>query len=88
MKSAEAAATYKPTSEYAALPDYESFESYGARARLETLQELKQADLAKWKRVVVYSFGAGEGFLLDRLNPKWREGYFQHLFTLDNYFEN
>lgn len=88
VKSAEAAATYKPTPEYAALPDYESFESYAARARLETLKELKQADLAKWRRVVVYSFGAGEGFLLYRLDPKWREGYFQHLFTLDPYFEN
>ena len=88
VKSAEAAATYKPTPEYAALPDYESFASYAPRARSDTLTELKQADLAKWKRVVVYSFGAGEGFLLDRLNPKWRDGYFQQLFTLDPYFEN
>lgn len=88
VKSAEAAATYKPTPEYAALPDYESFASYAARARSDTLTELKQADLAKWKRVVVYSFGAGEGFLLDRLNPKWRDGYFEHLFTLDPHFGN
>jgi hypothetical protein len=88
VKSAEAAATYKPTPEYTALPDYESFESYAARARSETLEELRQADLAKWQRVVVYSFGASEGFLLDRLNPKWRDGYFQELFTLDPYFEN
>lgn len=88
VKSAEAAATYKPSAEYVALPDYESFKSYAARARSDTLNELKQADLAKWKRSVVYSFGASEGFLLDRLNPKWRDGYFQHLFTLDPYFEN
>jgi hypothetical protein len=86
VKSAEAAADYKPTPEYAALADYESFESYAKRARSETLKELKEADLAKWKRVFVYSFGAGEGFLLDRLNPAWKDGYFQHLFTLDPYF--
>jgi hypothetical protein len=86
VKSAEAAADYKPTAEYAALADYESFESYAKRARGETLKELQQADLAKWKRVSVYSFGAGEGFLLDRLNPAWKDGYFQHLFTLDPYF--
>jgi hypothetical protein len=49
----------------------ESFASYAARARGETLKELKEADLANWQRVVVYSSGAGEGFLLDRLNPKW-----------------
>jgi hypothetical protein len=86
VKSAEAAADYKPTAEYAALADYESFPDYARRARSETMQELKQADLAQEKRVVVYSFGAGEGFLLDRLNPAWKDGYFQHAFTLDPYF--
>jgi hypothetical protein len=88
IRSAEAAAQYRPTTEYATLTDYESFESYAARARSDTLIELKQADLAKWKRVIVYSFGACEGILLDRFNPKWRDGYFRHLFTLDPYFEN
>lgn len=87
VKSAEAAAAYEAAPEYTALPDYESFKGYAARARSGTLDELKQADLAKWQRVVVYSLGAGEGFLLDRLNPGWREGYFQHLFTLDPYFD-
>jgi len=86
VKSAEAAARYRPTPEYTALADYESFESYAAKARRETMEELRQADLAKGRRVVVYSFGAAEGFLLDRLDPKWRESYFQHLFTLDPYF--
>jgi hypothetical protein len=88
VKSAEAAVRYMPTLEYAALADYEPFTSYAAKARRETLDELKQADLAKWKRVVVYSFGAGEGFLLDRLDTKWRDGYFQHLFTLDPHFSH
>ena len=88
VKSAEAAAHYQPTPEYAALADYESFASYATKARADTMQELTQADLAKWKRVVVYPFGACEGFLLDRLNPKWKDGYFTNLFTLDPYFEN
>ena len=87
VKSAEAAATYKPSTAYVALPDYESFESYAARARRETLDELKKIDLAQSKRVVVYSFGASEGFLLDRLAPNWQDGYFQHPLTLDPYFE-
>ncbi|MGA9527826.1 MAG: hypothetical protein WBS24_06905 [Terriglobales bacterium] len=86
VKSAEAAAQYRPTPEYAALADYESFESYAKHARADTRKELKEADLAKWKRVVVYSFGASEGFLLDRLNPKWKDGYFQHPFTIDSHF--
>jgi hypothetical protein len=91
IRSAEAAASYQPTWEYAALPDYETFEtfeSYAREARSDTLNELKKADLVTWKRVVVYSFGASEGLLLDRLHPKWKQSYFQQLFTLDPYFEN
>lgn len=87
IKCAEAAANYEPTAEFRALPDYESFESYARKARSDTLSELKKADLPSWKRVVVYSFGASEGLLLDRLNPKWKDRYFQNLFTLDPYFE-
>ena len=88
IKSAEAAAQYQPSAEYVALGDYEPFASYAARARSDTLNELTQVDLAKQKRVFVYSFGACEGLLLDRVNPKWREGYLSHPFTLDPYFEN
>lgn len=89
VKAAEAAqvAQYHPSEEFAALPDFESFASYGARARSSTLSELKQADLATWKRTVVYSFGAAEGFLLDRVNPKWKDGYFQRMLSTDSYFE-
>jgi hypothetical protein len=88
VKSAEAAAHYQPTPEYAALADYESFADYATKPRADTMRELSQADLAKWQRVVVYSFGACEGFLLDRLHPKWKDAYFNNLFTLDPYFEN
>jgi len=87
VKSAEACANCRPTPEFAALADYESFASYAARARQKTLDELKQADLASWKRVVVYSFGAAEGFLLDRINPQWKEEYFRHMLSLESYFE-
>ena len=87
IKSAEAAADYQSTREFAGLADYETFESYAKQARNDTLSELKKADLAQWKRVVVYSFGACEGLLLDRLDPQWKDGYFRHLFSLDPYFE-
>lgn len=87
VKSAEAAAEYRPTKEFAALADYEAFSSYAGRARAKTLEELKQSDLANWKRVVVYSFGAAEGFLLDRINPNWKDEYFQQTLSLTPYFE-
>jgi hypothetical protein len=88
IKAAEAAASYRPTADYAALPDYESFASYAARARTETLNELKMSDIGKSKRGFVYPFGAAEGLLLDRLNPEWRSEYFKHPFSIDALFEN
>ena len=87
IKSAEAAANYRPTHEYASLPDYESFTSYAGHARQDTLDELRKADIASWKRQVVYSWGAGEGLLLDRLKPGWREEYFANPFTMDEFFQ-
>lgn len=87
IKSAEAAAQYQPSAEYAALADFETFSGYAARARSETLNELKRANLSEWKRTVAYSFGAAEGLLLDRLNPKWKDGYFKHLLSMDSFFE-
>jgi len=87
VKSAEAAAEYQPTKAFSALADYEPFAAYSARVRGKTLDELKRADLADWKRQIVYSFGAGEGFLLDRMNPTWKEDYFKRMFSLDPYFD-
>src|SRR5262249_32538964 len=44
VRAAEAAKEYQPSAEYQRLPDYESFSSYAAKARRETLDELKRAD--------------------------------------------
>src|SRR5207244_3323645 len=52
VRAAEVAADYQPTPEFAALPDYESFASNGAKARAATLSELKQIHLAEAKRTV------------------------------------
>jgi len=88
IKSAEAAAQYQPTAEYKALADFESFTDYAAKARSETLNELRRAKLSEEKRAVVYSFGAAEGLLLDRLNPRWKDGYFKHMLSMDSFFGN
>jgi hypothetical protein len=87
IKAAEAAAGYQPTAEYASLPDYEAFGHYAGHARQDTLDEFRKADIAKWKREVVYSWGAAEGLLLDKLKPGWRNNYFEKPFSLDQYFE-
>jgi hypothetical protein len=50
------------------------------------LDELQHTDLPGWKRIVVYSFGATEGFLLDRIYPNWKEEYFQSMLSTDSFF--
>lgn len=87
VKSAQACASCQPTAEFGTLSDYEPFADYATRARAKTLSELKQVDLAGLKRDAVYSFGASEGFLLDRINPGWKDNYFKHMFSLDPYFD-
>lgn len=86
IKAAEAAADYRPTGAYKALADYESFSAYATKARTDTLNELRRADLAAMKRVFFYSFGAAEGLFLDRINPQWKQQYFRHLLTTDPLF--
>jgi hypothetical protein len=36
--------------------------------------------------VIFYALGAGEGLLLDRVNPRWRRRYLVEKFYLDKYF--
>jgi hypothetical protein len=86
VKAAEAAATYQPTEAYKRLPDYEPFSGAPSTLRASTLDELQAIDITKAKRDVVYSFGAAEGLLLDRLHPQWKSKYFQSMLTTDPLF--
>ncbi len=87
VRCAEAAAEYHATAEFVALPDYESFADYAAKKRRNTLDELREADIGKMKRIIVYPWGAAEGFLLDRIQPGWRDEYFAQPFSLDHFFQ-
>jgi hypothetical protein len=85
---AEQGASYQPSQNFAALPDYSPFNDLAAHAREQTLNELHQINLSTAKRTAVYSFGAAEGLLLDRLHPGWKAHYFEHMFALGPLFEN
>ena len=86
IKAAEAAGDYQPSAAFSALPDFTPFSTYALTARARTLDELKHIDITQSKREVVYSFGAAEALLLDRINPGWKPEYFQHLLTTDPLF--
>lgn len=88
IAAAEAAATYQPTEAYQQLPDYTPFSGDASQLRSSTLTELRDIDLAKSKRGAIYSFGAVEGLLLDRLNTQWKAEYFSHMLTTEPFFDH
>lgn len=85
---AELAATkYKPSREFRRLSDFTAFLS-AARAIMDRItKELTTLDLERYKRVAFYPLGAGEGLLLDRVNPRWQRFYFADKFYVDRYFD-
>jgi hypothetical protein len=82
-----AARKYKPSKDFHALKDYtplrevaDTIMNKHIMASLPTLQ------LGKSERNVFYAFGAAEGLLLDRANPKWQSRYLSEKFYIDKYF--
>lgn len=81
-----AAGRYRPSQAFRALPDYQPFAKVAEETKRGILTELRISQLADYKRVMFYALGAGEGLLLDRANPRWRQRYFAEKFYLDKYF--
>jgi hypothetical protein len=77
-----AAAKYRPTKEFQALPDYRSFADVARTTYDGIFRQLSTQKLGESKREVVYSFGAAEGLLLDQTKPGWRRRYFVKKFDL------
>ena len=83
-----AAGSYRPSKALRTLKDYQPFGEVAEDIRVGILSELTTVNLAESKRVIFYSLGAGEGLLLDRVNPRWRRRYLVDKFYLHKYFEN
>jgi hypothetical protein len=77
---------YRPTKAFRALKDYQPFARVAEQTKENILAELKNAQLGTSQRVLFYALGAGEGLLLDRLNPSWRGRYLTEKFYLDKYY--
>jgi hypothetical protein len=82
-----AAGKYKPSKAFRALKDYQPFAGVAEQIKSGILNELTTGELEDYKRVMFYALGAGEGLLLDRTNPRWRQRYFVDKFYLDRYFD-
>lgn len=88
-KMAELAARrLRPSKAFRQLPDFVPFDKEAERLLASTLDEMRTLDLSTWERTVFYPFGAVEGLLLDRLDPKWRNGYLKDKFALEKFYPN
>ena len=83
-----AAGKLKPSREFAALPDFTSFDAEAKRILKMTTDEMRSLDLASWERTVFYPFGAIEGLVLDKVDPKWRTRYLSDKFALEKFYGN
>ncbi|HSS22110.1 MAG TPA: hypothetical protein VLL54_18720 [Pyrinomonadaceae bacterium] len=81
-----ASVNYKPSKAFRSLPDFQSFRAVADKTKRGIITELRTSQLAEYKRAIFYSLGAGEGLLLDRNNPRWRQRYFVDKFYLNKYF--
>jgi hypothetical protein len=82
-----AARKYKPSHEFLALKDYTPLEEVADTIlNKQIMAALPTLQIEKSERVVFYSFGAAEGLLLDRANPKWQSHYLTEKFYIDKYF--
>jgi len=85
---AELAATkYRAGRRFRGLRDFSSFESVAQGIMSRILRELSSLELENYKRVAFYPLGAGEGLLLDKVNPQWRRRYFTEKFYVEKYFD-
>lgn len=82
-----AARKYKPSKEFLALKDYTLFKNAADTIlNKQIMTNLPILQLEKSERNVFYPFGAAEGLLLDRVNPKWQSRYLTEKFFVDTYF--
>jgi hypothetical protein len=77
---------YTPTKAFQNLSDYQDVGEVIIYAFKELQKTLNSAKLDEYERVLFYSIGAGEGLLLDKVNPDWKKKYFTEKFYIENYY--
>jgi hypothetical protein len=83
-----AARNFKPDKKFLALKDYKPFKKIADEIlNDEIMASLPGLDLERSERIVFYPFGAAEGLLLDRANPKWQKHYLNEKFFVEKYFD-
>ena len=81
-----AAAKFRASKSFRALPDYKSFADVAQSTYERTMKQLENQKLGESKREVAYSYGASEAMLLDLVRPGWQQKYFVEKFDLGKYW--
>ena len=81
-----ATSKFRPSKEFTALKDYQSFQDVARKTYEGIFKQLETQQLGQSKREVVYSYGAAEGLLLDKMRPGWRTRYFAEKFDLRKFW--
>jgi hypothetical protein len=77
---------FRASKDFRSLKDYRSFADVMRTTHEGIFRQLQSQKLAQSKRDVVYSFGAAEGLLLDKVSRNWRKRYFVEKFDLLPFF--
>jgi hypothetical protein len=77
---------FHASGEFAALEDYQPFETAAREIDDRIFATLDRPRLAENKRVNFYAIGAGEALLLDAANPGWKHHYLAEKFYLEKYY--
>ncbi|MEK6565695.1 MAG: hypothetical protein AABZ41_03205 [Bacteroidota bacterium] len=76
---------YEPSKEVSSLQDYVPFEKYRETFYQQQVGRITQWDLSSRRRDCFYALGFGEGLVLDKQNPQWREKYLTDKFYIEQY---
>lgn len=85
FKVLEALETYTPSPEVSLLPDFIPFRNYREQFLRKQKDRTAGWSLRNHQRECFYALGLGEGLILDKLNPAWREKYQTERFYIERY---
>ncbi len=77
---------YVPSDEAARLNDYISLDSFDTKIKNKLLVSADSQSLPEDERICFYTLGALEGLILDKVNPDWKDLYFEEKFYTEKYF--
>ena len=78
---------FKFSDDFISLGDYTDLTGFYTSYLNDIIKQISSNRLGNSQRVCFYAIGAGEGILLDKVNPEWKTFYFKDKFFLEKYYD-